>query len=94
VKLVIAVLESRYGPAALRRLAEAGFGATQLASSGGFLRRGNATLLIGVDDERVDEVLEVLRASSPKAEVTGPGGAPVSVRGAAWVTRVADFRKV
>lgn len=93
MKLVIAVLDSRGSAAALRRLAEAGFGVTQLASSGGFLRRGNATLLIGADDDRVDEVMATLRSSSPRSEVAGPQG-PVTFRGAAWVTHVADFRKV
>jgi uncharacterized protein YaaQ len=94
VKLVIAVLDSRGSQAALRRLAEAGFGATQLASAGGFLRRGNATLLIGVDDERVEDVLAALKLSSAGTEAPSPHGGTVSVRGAAWVTRVADFRKV
>ena len=36
---------------------------TRVASSGGFLQQGNSTLLIGVDDERVSEVLEMIRAN-------------------------------
>ena len=35
--------------------------ATKLASSGGFLRRGNTTLLIGVEDEKKDDLLEMVK---------------------------------
>ncbi|HLQ61987.1 MAG TPA: cyclic-di-AMP receptor [Candidatus Acidoferrales bacterium] len=40
-----------------------GVSVTRVASSGGFLQQGNSTLLIGVDDERVAEVLETIRAN-------------------------------
>jgi uncharacterized protein YaaQ len=35
--------------------------ATKVASSGGFLRRGNATILTGVPDDRVDELIAIVR---------------------------------
>ena len=37
-----------------------GFGVTKLATTGGFLRAGNTTLLIGVDNERLDECLHII----------------------------------
>lgn len=36
------------------------FSITKLSSTGGFLKSGNTTLLIGVDDERVDSLIELI----------------------------------
>ncbi len=33
---------------------------TKLSSTGGFLKAGNTTLLIGVEDEKVDEVIKII----------------------------------
>ncbi|HSR23994.1 MAG TPA: cyclic-di-AMP receptor [Candidatus Eisenbacteria bacterium] len=41
----------------------AGLSVTRLASSGGFLQQGNATLLVGVEEERVEQVLALVRAN-------------------------------
>ncbi|WP_217563357.1 cyclic-di-AMP receptor, partial [Paenibacillus sp. GbtcB18] len=40
-----------------------GFRATKLASSGGFLRAGNTTFMIGIEDERVPEVFKEIKAN-------------------------------
>ena len=61
MKMVACVVDDIDTYALLDALSENGFQATKLASSGGFLRRGNTTLLIGVEDERKDEVLELVR---------------------------------
>jgi uncharacterized protein YaaQ len=37
-----------------------GFGATKLATTGGFLRSGNTTLLVGVDDNKFDSAMGVI----------------------------------
>ncbi len=47
----------------MQSLSSDGHSVTRLASSGGFLQQGNATLLIGVDDDRVDAVIASLRES-------------------------------
>ena len=41
---------------------------TRVASTGGFLRRGNVTLLIGVEDPRVDTVIDILRETCSPPE--------------------------
>jgi uncharacterized protein YaaQ len=46
---------------AVQALSGAGFSVTRLDSSGGFLQQGNATLLIGADEQRVKEALGLLR---------------------------------
>ncbi len=60
-RLIIAILHDTDGEPALQALSQAGFGVTRIASSGGFLRRGNATLLIGLPTERVPAALQILR---------------------------------
>jgi len=61
MKMVMCVIDDIDTYNLLDALSEGNFQATKLASSGGFLRRGNTTLLIGVEDERKEEVLDVIR---------------------------------
>jgi len=61
MKLVLAVVEDDDAMKLMDALIEHDLGATKLASTGGFLLRGNTTLMIGVDDDRTDEVVEIIR---------------------------------
>lgn len=61
MKLVLAVVQNQDAGPVLEKLLEKGLRATKLASTGGFLRQGNTTFLIGVENERVPEVVEILR---------------------------------
>ena len=61
MKLMIVILIDEVAEEALRNLIEREFRVTRVASTGGFLRRGNTTLLIGTQDDRVDDALEVIR---------------------------------
>ncbi|GAA5436104.1 cyclic-di-AMP receptor [Deinococcus sp. A31D244] len=56
MKLVLAVIQDADATALVRVLSENAFEVTKLASTGGFLREGNTTLMIGVDDERLEEL--------------------------------------
>lgn len=62
MKLVLAVIHDEDSNRLTSVLSEKGFGATKLATTGGFLKHGNTTIMIGVEDERVDEVLDVIKA--------------------------------
>lgn len=61
MKLVLAVVQNQNAGPVLEKLLEKGLRATKLASTGGFLRQGNTTFLIGVENERVPEVIEILQ---------------------------------
>lgn len=61
MKLVLAVVHRDDADGCASALTGAGVPVTRLQSSGGFLGRGNATLLAGVDASRLDEVVELLR---------------------------------
>lgn len=56
MKLVMAVIQDADATALIRVLSEHSFEVTKLASTGGFLREGNTTLMIGVDDQRLPEL--------------------------------------
>ena len=60
MKLVIAIINNEDANPVTKALTEAGFSSTRLATSGGFLRAGNVTLLIGVDDKKVDAVNNII----------------------------------
>jgi uncharacterized protein YaaQ len=63
MKLVIAVVQDKDSNRLSNALVKEGFRATKLASTGGFLRAGNTTFMIGTEDERVQEALEVIKAN-------------------------------
>ena len=60
MKMIMCVIDDMDTYSLLDALSERGFQTTKLASSGGFLRRGNTTLLIGVDDDKKEEVLRII----------------------------------
>ncbi|WP_432406287.1 cyclic-di-AMP receptor [Wukongibacter sp. M2B1] len=61
MKLVIAIVHDEDSHRLLEKLTEANFGVTKLASTGGFLRSGNTTLLVGVEKEKTDEVIAIIK---------------------------------
>lgn len=63
MKLVIAVLQDKDTHKLLSGLTQAGFRATKLSSTGGFLREGNTTLLVGVEDYQVERVLSIIKST-------------------------------
>ncbi len=84
MKLIIAVIQNEAADAVVDALLEAEFRATRLASTGGFLRRGNTTLMIGSEEEQVDLVLDLIRqharsAVAPTESADGPQAAAATV---------------
>lgn len=73
MKLVISIVNSDDGHILLSRLTKAGFYVTKLSTSGGFLRSGNITLMTGVEEEKVDELIEIIgKCSSKRKQVVQP----------------------
>ncbi len=67
MKLLIFVTEDGVADATVDALVEQGFRVTRLASTGGFLRRGNTTLLVGVEDALAERAAAVVRRAAPGA---------------------------
>ena len=71
MNLVVAIVQDEDAGAVIDALLAAGHRLTRVNSAGGFLRRGNATLLIGVEAQRVDEVFSLIQTSCrPRTEPT------------------------
>lgn len=60
MKLIIAIVQDEDASRLVNQLMKNGFGVTKLATTGGFLRAGNTTLLIGVDDDKLSSVMEII----------------------------------
>jgi uncharacterized protein YaaQ len=61
MKLIIAILNDQISESTTEALVGEGFSVTKIASTGGFLRRGRTTLLIGLREEKVEDALELIR---------------------------------
>lgn len=60
MKLIVAVVQDKDSNKLSAILTENNIRATKLASTGGFLRTGNTTFLVGVADEKVEETLKLI----------------------------------
>jgi uncharacterized protein YaaQ len=60
VKLILAVVQEKDANRLIDALNEANVHATMLASTGGFLREGNATIMSGIEDDQTDSVMNVI----------------------------------
>lgn len=103
-KLVIVIAADEDAGRLLDRMVEAGHPATKISSTGGFLRRGNATILSGVDSAAVEDVLAMVRAEcQPREEYVPiqalpfpgslPPGQPISVRTGGAIVFVVDIER-
>ncbi len=64
MKLIVAIVHAGDAAPVIAALVRAGHpGATRIDTIGGFLRRGNATLVLGTDDQRVEDVVGVIRST-------------------------------
>ncbi|MCS6773159.1 MAG: cyclic-di-AMP receptor [Thermoflexales bacterium] len=74
----MAVVQADDATRVTQALLEAGHRVTRIATQGGWLRRENATLLLGVPDDKVDDVLGILQRTARKrtSYVSVPREAP------------------
>ena len=82
MKLIIAIVQDEDASRLISSLMNDGFGVTKLATTGGFLKSGNTTLLVGVDDSKFDACMAIIEkvcksrkqiAPSPASMVGVPG---------------------
>ena len=74
MKLIIAIVQDEDSSRLLSELMQQGFGVTKLATTGGFLKAGNTTLLLGVEEERIQDALKIIESvcKSRKQMTTAP----------------------
>ncbi len=109
MKMLITVVQDEDASRLGSGLMNEGYSITKLASTGGLLRSGNTTLLIGVEDDQMEDVLALIKqltksrkkrvdSSEGKDEAKkamGAQGSEVTVGGAnVFVLDVENFRHV
>lgn len=107
MKMLLAIINSDDAHSVINHLMKAGFQITKLATTGGFLRAGNVTILVGLEESRVDEAMNIIRQFSntrkqiiPTTANLGPGFHPtmpveVQVGGATvFLLNVERFQKL
>lgn len=60
MKLIIAIVQDADVAFLMDALTEEKYRVTKLATTGGFLREGNTTLLIGIEEEKLDDVIKII----------------------------------
>jgi uncharacterized protein YaaQ len=61
MKLIMSIVNSDDAGRLVAALTQAGYRATTISTTGGFLRQGNATIFVGTEDEKVPDVLQLIR---------------------------------
>jgi uncharacterized protein YaaQ len=87
VKLILAIVKDSDVEPLTQALTGAEFRVTRIASTGGWLRRGVATLLIGVEDTRVEAAVQLLR------DTTSPAG-PDENRATVFILPVEHYERI
>ena len=87
-RLIIAILRDADREDLLKVLLKENFRITQIASTGGFLRRGTSTFLIGVEKDRVETAIRLVR------EHTAPAIDPGLKRATVFVLKVDQFEQI
>lgn len=72
MKLILAVIQEADVKNLLSKLIEKKYKATKLASTGGFLKARNTTLMLGVEENRVDGALRIIKENCKKRRVLDP----------------------
>lgn len=92
MKLIIAIVQDQHDAGkAVDALIGNGFGATRINTAGGFLKRGNSTILIGVEDDRAHDAIQILRDACH--HLPGENSDPTTTSGIVFVLPVgASFK--
>ena len=81
MKLIIAIVNDEFSNKVIRVLMKSKVRITKLSSTGGFLKAGNTTLLIGVEDENIEKVVGMIKNECKSTKVK-EGDQELTVSGA------------
>lgn len=79
MKMITAIVNKEDSNAVSSALTKAGFSVTKLSTTGGFLMAGNMTLLIGTEDERVDDCIACISKCCKQRTEIVPGAASIGL---------------
>lgn len=93
MKLLVAIVQDQDAGDVVDALVANEYRVTRINTRGGFLKRGNATLLIGAEDDRVEAIVEILRAYTTERSTEEERRVAVGA-GTVFVLPVAAFDRV
>jgi|APFre7841882724_1041349.scaffolds.fasta_scaffold00031_16 uncharacterized protein YaaQ len=79
MKLMIAIVNNDDVDKIARKLTDEEYRVTCIASTGGLFRRGSSTLLIGLEEDKIERATEIIKASSTSPEGVGTHKAAIFV---------------
>jgi uncharacterized protein YaaQ len=79
MKLVLAIVGNDDSGMVSAALTKGGFSVTKLATTGGFLKAGNTTFIVGTDDEKVDQVIDLIAKQSRRRTQLVPSTSTMDV---------------
>ena len=85
MKLILAIIQAADEADSVQELNKRGFFVTKLSTTGGFLKAKNTTLLIGTDDEKVDNLIKAIEDLKKELNI------PLSIKD--WGISKEDFTK-
>lgn len=88
MKMLVAILQDEDTDSVTHALTDVGFSVTRIASTGGFLRQGKSTVMVGIPDEMVDQAIHIINKNcAPRIE-------PVLKRATVFVLNVEHFEQI
>ena len=85
MKLIVAIVQDDDAGRLVSSLMEKNIGVTKLATTGGFLRAGNTTLISGVEDDKLDTAIGIIEKVCKSRQQVMPSTAPMSGTGGVYV---------
>jgi len=88
MKMILSIVKDEDTDPVIDALADEGYTVTRIASTGGFLRQGRSTLLVGVAADKVDDAIQVINDNcAPTVE-------PILRRATLFVLNVEHFEEI
>jgi uncharacterized protein YaaQ len=88
MKLITAIIRDSDANAILDALITKKYRATRIATTGAFWKQGNSTLIVGVEADKVDDVIATIKGAC------GPAPTDGSHRATVFVVNAARFEQI
>ncbi|MGI6005073.1 MAG: cyclic-di-AMP receptor [Christensenellales bacterium] len=78
MKLLIAIVQDEDSQKLMNALTKEKYSVTKLATTGGFLRVGNTTMIMGVEDDKVEDAIHIIESVCKSRSQMVPGPSPIT----------------
>ncbi|BFL76739.1 hypothetical protein GKF99_00105 [Finegoldia sp. BIOML-A2] len=89
MKLIVVIMEDDLSHILSKELLENKISSTKLSSTGGFLKKGNTTMLIGTDVEKEQSILDLIKKVCDENDIESDNESKANI----FVMDLEDFKK-